>query len=278
MPTITLSVTRLDAPLGARVDDAHLADGLDDATAHALRTTLADHKVVVVPGQHLGPDQLAAVALAFGPDASADTGPTAGNRAADRAGPTASGAIGSSTIGTGGEWLIDRSFLAAPPATLLAAFTGAAQAEFADLQAAHDALSAPLRRLVSGLDGEHAGGPAGVVGRHPLVRVDPDSGRRSLFVSPGTTTRIAGLPDPESESLLALLALAATAPGRTLRHQVAPGDLVIWDNRAVAHRGIPAPVSTSTSNPAPGTVHRLAVADPRPVAPSRRPSVHPFQY
>ena len=42
---------------------------------------------------------------------------------------------------------------------------------------------------------------------------------------------------PASASLIA----AATAPGQTWLHRWQPGDVVMWDNRAVLHRGRPWP-------------------------------------
>jgi alpha-ketoglutarate-dependent 2,4-dichlorophenoxyacetate dioxygenase len=44
-----------------------------------------------------------------------------------------------------------------------------------------------------------------------------------------------------AQALIADLIAAATAPGCTWLHHWQPGDVVIWDNRAVLHRGRPWP-------------------------------------
>jgi taurine dioxygenase len=74
---------------------------------------------------------------------------------------------------------------------------------------------------------------------HPVVRVCPETGCRGLFVDEDTTTRLLGVPEPESGRLLRRLCAAATDPTVTYRHAWRPGDLVVWDNHAVLHRAEP---------------------------------------
>ena len=47
------------------------------------------------------------------------------------------------------------------------------------------------------------------------------------------------MPDDEAQALLAELIAAATAPGFTWLHRWQAGDVVMWDNRAILHRGGP---------------------------------------
>jgi taurine dioxygenase len=70
---------------------------------------------------------------------------------------------------------------------------------------------------------------------HDVVKVHPDTGRRSLYVSRLMTRDIIGLERPESDELLAFLFDHCEKPEFVHTHRWAPGDLVIWDNRCVNH-------------------------------------------
>jgi alpha-ketoglutarate-dependent 2,4-dichlorophenoxyacetate dioxygenase len=69
---------------------------------------------------------------------------------------------------------------------------------------------------------------------------NPANGRDSLYVA-SHTYAIDGMPDDAAQKLIDELIAAATAPGRTWEHRWQPGDVVMWDNRAVLHRGRPWP-------------------------------------
>jgi len=73
---------------------------------------------------------------------------------------------------------------------------------------------------------------------HPLVRVNPRSGDRSLYLA-SHASRILDWPLPEGRLLLRDLIEHATQPRFVYRHAWCVGDLVIWDNRATMHRGRP---------------------------------------
>lgn len=70
---------------------------------------------------------------------------------------------------------------------------------------------------------------------HPVVRTHPETGRKALFVSEHFTTRIVGLPEDESRSLLDELFKLTTLPELIYRHVWQPHDMVFWDNRSVTH-------------------------------------------
>ena len=69
----------------------------------------------------------------------------------------------------------------------------------------------------------------------PVVRTHPETGRKALFVSEHFTTRIVGLPQEDSDALLAELFAHSVKPEFVYRHQWAPHDLVFWDNRSLMH-------------------------------------------
>jgi len=70
----------------------------------------------------------------------------------------------------------------------------------------------------------------------PIVRTHAGSGRKLLFIG-SHTQRVLGMTVPEGRMLLMELLEHATQPRYVFRHTWKPGDLVIWDNRAVLHRG-----------------------------------------
>ena len=73
---------------------------------------------------------------------------------------------------------------------------------------------------------------------HPLVRINPRTGRRSLYLA-SHATRIIEMPAPEGRLLLRDLMDHATQLQFVHAHAWRPGDLVIWDNLATMHRGRP---------------------------------------
>jgi alpha-ketoglutarate-dependent 2,4-dichlorophenoxyacetate dioxygenase len=130
---------------------------------------------------------------------------------------------------------------------------GGADTEFADMCAAYDALDASMRARLEGLRVHHSIAYSrqtlgfefspeeaellkGAI--HPLVRVNPRSGRRSLYLA-SHASRIIDWPLPEGRLLLRDLTEHATQPRFVYRHAWRVGDLVIWDNRATMHRGRP---------------------------------------
>ena len=71
---------------------------------------------------------------------------------------------------------------------------------------------------------------------HPLVRTHPISGRKALYVGGNVPWRIVGMDDSKSAPLITYLQTFATQKLFTYKHEWAPGDLVVWDNRSSMHR------------------------------------------
>ena len=70
---------------------------------------------------------------------------------------------------------------------------------------------------------------------------NPANGRDALYIA-SHTFAIEGMPNEAAQALIAQLTEAATAPGHTYEHRWRAGDVVMWDNRAVLHRGRPWPL------------------------------------
>ncbi|MGD9951872.1 MAG: TauD/TfdA dioxygenase family protein [Burkholderiales bacterium] len=128
----------------------------------------------------------------------------------------------------------------------------AADTEFADTRAAYDALDEETKARIADLRAHHsiafsrqtlgfefsreeAEKLPGAV--HPLVRVNPRTGRKALYLA-SHASRIEGWPVPEGRLLLRELTELATRRELVYRHAWRVGDLVIWDNLATLHRGV----------------------------------------
>ncbi|MBW2496813.1 MAG: TauD/TfdA family dioxygenase [Deltaproteobacteria bacterium] len=71
---------------------------------------------------------------------------------------------------------------------------------------------------------------------HPVIFSHPESGRKALYVSPGITRYVLGLPRDESDALLAELHEHSTRPERVYAHEWQAGDLVVFDTVGAMHR------------------------------------------
>lgn len=122
---------------------------------------------------------------------------------------------------------------------------------FANMYAAFDALSAPMRKMLSGLtaihDGEHLyrgrydtddRGRKYPRADHPVIRTHPVTGRQALFVNSFFTTRIIGLSKSESDALLAFLFRHIETPEFSCRFRWAKDSVAFWDNRAAQHHAL----------------------------------------
>lgn len=74
---------------------------------------------------------------------------------------------------------------------------------------------------------------------HPVIRPHPGTGRKAIFVNEGYTTRIDGLPESESQQVLATLLRHLYSERFVYRHKWRPGDVLLWDNNSTQHNAVP---------------------------------------
>ncbi|CAN6620628.1 alpha-ketoglutarate-dependent sulfonate dioxygenase [Trichomonascus vanleenenianus] len=116
--------------------------------------------------------------------------------------------------------------------------------------ALYDSLSPQLRQYLEGLTALHSaheqandslkfGNPVRrdpILTEHPLVRTHPVTGYKSVFVNPGFTRVIKGIPKGESDLILNyLFTLIATSQEHTVRLNWKKNDVALWDNRVTFH-------------------------------------------
>jgi taurine dioxygenase len=250
-----LQIERLEPSIGARVHGVDLSRVTDDQV-RAIRTALAEYKVLFFAGQHdLHPDSQIALGRRLGE--VTESHPVVPG--VDEQHPEIY-ALDSATGGFADVWHTDVTFVRRPPlgsvlrAVVLPPTGGDTQ--WADLELAYQSLSEPVRRLADQLVAVHDGTRefgyylaqreertkwegeefrALVPIEHPVVRVHPETGRKGLFVNPGFVSHIKDVSDAESRYLLDLFYAHITKPEHIVRHRWSVGDVVMWDNRSTVH-------------------------------------------
>lgn len=274
---MTFVVEPITPVLGARVSGIALADATD-ADLDAIRRAIADHKVLFFAEQNLEPEAHLAFARKMGKIDVAAFGPKHADHpemtVLDQEAPKGEGAD---------AWHTDNTYVQCPPSytilqsVLLPPLGG--DTCFADMYAAWDALSPAMRGLLSQLtathdltktlsraiaDGNSTTNLADMQAtyppvHHPIARRHPETGKTALFINGNFTTKIDGLSDRESESILKMLLTHVGSPEFQCRHRWTEGDLTMWDNRAVQHFAVPDYTSRRI-------MHRLTIAGEDPVA------------
>lgn len=125
---------------------------------------------------------------------------------------------------------------------------------WADMAAAYDNLPEEVKDRIDGLTAVHDFTPS--FGRaltpqrlaekqlefpaavHPVVRIHPETGRKTLFVNAAFTIRIVGLEPEESEELLQYLFDQAKVPEYQVRFHWEKDSIAFWDNRATQHYAV----------------------------------------
>jgi taurine dioxygenase len=251
-----LDLDRLGPNFGAIVRGLDLATA-DDAQVAAVRQALTEHKVLFFPSQDLDPDTHVALGNRMGRlTASHPVVPGIDEAHAEIY------ALDSADNGFADVWHTDVTFVRRPPlGSILRAVTlppYGGDTNWADLELAFASLSEPVQRLAEQLTAVHDGtrefgyylaqrrqGEGSLWEgerfralepvEHPVVRVHPETGRKSLFVNPGFTDHIVGVSGAESRHLLDLFYAHITKPEHIVRHRWTVGDVAMWDNRATVH-------------------------------------------
>lgn len=255
---MTMQAQPLTPSLGLEITGINLAGALDEPVKQELYKLFADNAVLVFRDQSFTPQQFATAARLFGeiipeqfPNYRLPEYPTVSflsNRDLEQ--------TGKKRAVRGEGFHTDHSNYTAPPkATILYGIvipSSGGDTEFVSVQAAYDDLSDAEKNRLEGLRAvhEYAGmktdhkatvlSPEAVArtpkASHPIVRLNPDNGRRGLFLSPNRVSRIEGMANEEAEPLLDRLYEHATQAKYLYRHKWRKGDMVIWDNRSVLHQ------------------------------------------
>jgi len=290
---MVLSITPLNAVLGAEISGIDIGD-LSDADFAAIEAAFEERSVLVIRGQaEIDDAKQAAFSRRFGDletTISANPGGE-GTHIAIFSNLDADGALippkdKRMIFNSGNQmWHTDSSYKPVPAkASMLSgrvvppeggetefasgraawnALSPAERAEYEPLVAVHDFLySRGLidKTLLTEKDRKEL--PAV---RQKLVRVNPVTGARAIYAG-AHASHIEGWPVEEGRALLRRLTDLVTRPEHCYTHKWEAGDLVMWDNRAVLHRGRPWDESRY-----PRVMHRTTVAGTGPSVEDGKP-------
>lgn len=280
-------VKPLCSALGAEVLDIDLSGNLGDGEIAFVKKAFRDHLVLVFRDQTLTPDQLLRFATLIGPPVQTNyIKPLPGHsfvygfvrEASER----------KEVKNLGGDWHCDGSYTTEPP--IAVALYGeevppyGGDTIFTNLGLVYDNLSEGMKAIVDRLvtinsatalkpKGRDAG--QGFVAQkgikveithdpeaeveHPLVRIHPDTGRRTLWLPGFFGRRLKGMNDAESRLLLDYLEGFAHQHEFTCRVVWSKGTLTLWDNRAVQH------IALNDYQGFRRSMHRVQIGASRPV-------------
>ena len=256
---MSIEVQPLTSTIGAEVTGVDLAGPLDSGVVDELRAALLDHLVLVFRDQRLDEDAHVAFARRFGPVSEPPVRTRHGEarpeiNVLDQVHPAGEGAD---------NWHADNTYTATPPmgSTLRAVRIPSVGGDtmFANMYAAYEALSPPMRALCDRLTAVHdvsksmrkaiayGNSDADLAEmqrrlppvEHPVVRRHPETGRCALFVNVNSTTHLVGLPERESDTLLDLLHEHTRTPDFQLRVRWDEQTFVFFDNRCTQHYAVP---------------------------------------
>ena len=256
---MSLTLTPISPALGAEIEGVDLTQPLSLEQRDAIEHALLKHHVVFFKNQPVTPQQQARFAANFGDLHIHPIYPNVPEQPQVLVLDTAVTDVRDNAV-----WHTDVTFLPTPAmgavlsAKQLPAFGG--DTLWASGVAAFEGLSKPLQVVLEGLTATHDFTKSFPLERfgstpedfarwdqtrknnpplsHPVIRTHPVSGRKSLFVNEGFTTRINELSEAESDAILKMLFAHATRPEYTIRWRWQADDVAFWDNRVTQHYAV----------------------------------------
>jgi len=230
-----MEITPLAPSLGAEIRGVALGH-VSAPEMERIKALLTEHLVLFFPDQHLTVDDHVGFARHFG---LLEAHP---NLASPECDAPEIFELMATHGGVADEWHSDITFQPEPSKfailNMVKCPAVGGDTMWANMYKAYDELSPPLRDLCDGLTALHDAHPHGrpeQTAIHPVVRVHPETGRKSLFVNEHFTRRIVEMRHEESDMLLGHLTHWATNPRFTVRYHWTKGTIAIWDNRCTQH-------------------------------------------
>ena len=274
-------VKRLTQHIAAEISGVDLSGDVSDDNFREVRNAFDEHSILVFRDQNITDDQQVAFSEKFGPlELTVSSNPAGAGTVVtilsnvDEDGAAIPPEDRRMVFNTGNQmWHTDSSFKDVPATGSLLSGRQVppegGETEFASMRAGYDALPLEQKDLLRDLICVHDFAYSrGLIDpnllrdqdkrelppvRQALVRTNPTTGRKNLFVG-AHASYIDGMGLRESRELIRELNAHVTKPEFVYRHEWRKHDLVMWDNRCALHRGRP-------WNPIyPRVMHRTTVA------------------
>ncbi len=252
-----LEVRPISGAGGAEIFGVDVGQDLDDGTVGEIRDALNEHCVVFFRDQEIDVAQHKRFARKFG---EIFLHPNFRTVMEDPEVVMVRREPGDLSY-VGEDWHTDTTMCAEPP--MGAILYGidvppyGGDTMFANQYLAYEALSPTMKKLLEGLRAVHS--DIGIAGpqasrnklrstknrdddgwretrnTHPIVRTNPETGRKCLFVNASYTIGIEGMTAAEGKALLDFLLEHGHRPEFTFRFRWQKGSIAFWDNRSAKH-------------------------------------------
>jgi taurine dioxygenase len=243
---------------GARIDGLDLAREQDAATIARLIDLLYTHKILVIPAQAIDDAAYVAFGRHFGNPLEFFHASSRGRAHPELISVTNATSVPVEHRDGAVQWHNDSSYEAVP-ASITMLYCREAPDEggvtlFSDIAGAFDALPQEQRDRLRPLTALHTmlGAPWLEEERtdrmtpppgmgtfpHPLVIVHPETGREALYPS-ATARTIVGWNESKARATILALRRHVADPAFRQSYRMVRGDIMIWDNFAVAHSATP---------------------------------------
>ena len=295
---MALTLRPLHSRFGVEVLDVNVAR-VDDATFREIAEAFDQHSVLLFRGQRLDDLEQITFSERFGPLEATIRSITSQGRTLPEISNLTNVDAEERLIPRGDRrslyhagnrmWHSDSSFKRIPAlASLLSAREvppDGGETQYASMRVAYERLTEEERRFLDGkvavhsftysrgliseglFEPEHAAQVPPV--RQALVRANPAHGRKAFYVG-SHACEIVGMPTDAARTLIRRLVAEATRPEMVYTHRWQVGDLVMWDNRCMLHRGRPWDEERYRR-----VMHRTTVAGDGPTAPEGAAIVTP---
>ena len=253
-----IQIKPLIGPHGAEIGGVNLQDEISDAIFAEIHQAFLQYKVIVFRDQNIDDQQHINFGKRFGklfihPYVSSINNYPEIIRLLKEP---------NDTINNGGALHFDLTFLKQPPKAsilrLIDVPKNGGDTMFSCMYAAYDALSESMKKYLDGLRGLHTSaklfGPTGYyshnmsknstaiklnemdfITTHPLVRTNPETGKKGLFVNSGYVERIMDIPIKEGNHILEFLYHHCAQSEFSTRVRWKKDTITMWDNRSAMH-------------------------------------------